>query len=143
MKPQETSRQTISALAVGTAAAEQEQLQRIFRECGWILSHVRTRAEARDFLNSNPVRVVITEAESPGGTWRGILEDLSEQPDPPPLLVTSKFADDLLWSEVLNEGGFDVLVQPLETDEVTRVVGAAVRHYENKRQLHPWLAAAS
>src|SRR5215472_5720850 len=117
MQPQDTSGQIISALVIGATTVEREQLERIFWECGWVLSHVRTRADARAFLNSNPVRVVITEAESPGETWRGILEDLSKQPDPPPLLVTSRFADDLLWSEVLNEGGFDVLVQPLETDE--------------------------
>jgi DNA-binding response OmpR family regulator len=143
MQPQEISRQIISALAIGTTAVEQEQLEHIFQDCGWILSHVRTRDDARAFLIPNPVRIVITEAESPGGTWRGILEDLSKQPDPPPLLVTSRFADDLLWSEVLNEGGFDVLVQPLETNEVMRVIAAAVRHHENKRQLRPWLAAAS
>ena len=44
----------------------------------------------------------------------------------PVLIVTSKVADEYLWSEVLNLGGYDVLAQPLDRDEVTRVARSAI-----------------
>jgi hypothetical protein len=45
-------------------------------------------------------------------------------------VVTSRTADDYLWAEVLNVGGYDVLAQPLERDEVERVVASARRHFD-------------
>ena len=43
------------------------------------------------------------------------------------LVVTSRIADEWLWAEVLNLGGYDVLAQPFDREEVTRVVRSAVR----------------
>ena len=58
-----------------------------------------------------------------------MLRDLRRLAQPPQLIVTSRTADDYLWAEVLNIGGYDVLPQPLERDEVERVVAAARRQY--------------
>lgn len=46
-------------------------------------------------------------------------------PNSPRLLVVSRYADERLWAEVLNLGGYDVLLKPFEPMEVTRVVAAA------------------
>jgi DNA-binding response OmpR family regulator len=45
----------------------------------------------------------------------------------PVLVVTSNVADESLWAEVLNLGGYDVLAQPFDGEEVARVIGSAVR----------------
>jgi DNA-binding response OmpR family regulator len=140
----------VSALAVGASDGDQGKLERIFRECGWTLGRVRTRSEARDFMNSTPVRVVISERELPEGGWQEMLDDLMERAEPPSLLVTSRLADDSFWAEVLNMGAYDVLAQPLDSEEVLRVVSAAARHFENQSQRRqpqisrrPHFAAAS
>ncbi len=44
------------------------------------------------------------------------------------MIVTGPFADEALWAEVLNLGGFDVLAQPLDSNEVIRSIHAAFRH---------------
>src|SRR5205807_105046 len=87
----------LSALAVGATEGDQVKLERIFRECGWKLGRARTRSEARVFLDSTPVRVVISERELPEGGWQEMLDDLMQRSEPPPLLVTSRLADDSLW----------------------------------------------
>src|SRR5215467_2350646 len=92
----------VSALTVGTTESDQIELERIFGEFGWALARARTRSEARSFMDSTPVRVVISERELPEGGWREMLDDLQQRSDPPPLLVTSRLADDSLWAEVLN-----------------------------------------
>jgi DNA-binding response OmpR family regulator len=130
MNPQTLSRVPfVSALAVGATERDQLELEKIFRECGWTLGRARTRSEAHRFMDTTPVRVVISERELPEGGWREMLDDLMGRPEPPPLLVTSRLADDSLWAEVLNMGGYDVLAQPLDGEEVTRVVSAAARHW--------------
>ena len=43
----------------------------------------------------------------------------------PNLVVTSRLADDRLWAEVLNLGGWDVLSTPFEAAELIRVLFAA------------------
>jgi len=49
---------------------------------------------------------------------------------PPLLVVTSRKADDTLWSEVLNLGGYDVLAQPYERAEVVRILSLAWLHWK-------------
>lgn len=52
---------------------------------------------------------------------------------PPNLIVSSRLADARLWVEVLNLGGFNVLVTPFETEEVLRVTFAAWHNWECKK----------
>ena len=44
---------------------------------------------------------------------------------PPQLIVADRLADDALWAEVLNLGGYDLLMTPFEPEEVLRVVSMA------------------
>jgi DNA-binding response OmpR family regulator len=124
----------VSALAVGAADANQLDLECIFQHWGWKLHRVRTRTQARAFLDQNAVGVVIGERELPDGGWRAMLDDLLDRPEPPALVVLARLADESLWAEVLNMGGYDVLAEPLDTEEVTRVVSAAARHFLSEQQ---------
>jgi DNA-binding response OmpR family regulator len=53
-----------------------------------------------------------------------------------PLIVTDRAADEALWAEVLNLGGFDVLAQPFDPTEVSRVVASAGRSARTRERLH-------
>ena len=125
---------SVSALSVGATESDQAELERIFQGIGWKLGRVSTRNEAHAFMDSTPVRVVISERNLPAGGWREMLEDLMQRPEPPALVVTARLADESLWAEVLNMGGFDVLAKPFDREEVTRVISAAMRRFENERQ---------
>jgi DNA-binding response OmpR family regulator len=59
---------------------------------------------------------------------------------PPLLVVTSRVADDRLWSEVLNLGGYDVLAKPLNTKEVFHVAGLAWMSWKQRWQRQQPLA---
>jgi DNA-binding response OmpR family regulator len=76
--------------------------------------------------------VVVCESDLRPGTWKEVLEQLRTLPDPPFLIVTSKFADDRLWAEALNLGAYDVLAQPFDGMEVTRIVSIAWLRWENR-----------
>lgn len=119
----------VSALLVGDYQHDRPLVHDVFRKLGWQLFEARDRRRALRCLASNPVHVVLAESDLPHWNWRRVLRDLRRHVHPPQLIVTSRTADDYLWSEVLNIGGFDVLAQPLEPEELERVIASARRHY--------------
>jgi two-component system KDP operon response regulator KdpE len=120
----------VSALLVGDFTNERPLVHEVFQRCGWKLYEAPDRRTALDCLDRHRVQVVIAESELPNWNWKRVLYDLRSLSETPQLVVASRTADDYLWSEVLNMGGYDVLPRPLEKDEVERVIAAARRHYE-------------
>ncbi|HEX3742939.1 MAG TPA: response regulator [Bryobacteraceae bacterium] len=72
--------------------------------------------------------VVVCDQNLADGDWRDLLRDLQAEEEMPPLIVSSRVADDRLWAEVLNLGGYDLLSTPFAATEVIRVVRMAAHH---------------
>ncbi|MBZ5595164.1 MAG: response regulator [Acidobacteriia bacterium] len=86
-----------------------------------------TLAAALAVLPKHQFEVVVCERDLQPGSWKNVLEHVAILPDPPPLIVTSRLADERLWAEALNLGAYDVLSKPFDRTEMMRVVGAAWR----------------
>jgi len=127
-----SSKDSVCALLVGDYDDSRLLIHKTFRDCGWRLIEARVPKSALEHLDKERIHVVITNSESTGPTWRQLLRILSQRVRPPQLIVTSRTADDHLWSEVLNCGGYDVLPEPFRPDEIERVVASARRHYDPK-----------
>ena len=80
---------------------------------------------ALNVLQQCPVPVVVCESKLPDGSWLDLLNGVASSPDLPLLIVTSRLADDRLWAEVLNLGGFDLIAKPFCESEVRHVVDTA------------------
>jgi len=100
----------------------------ILRPASWAVDTAHTCAEAIRSLAIEPAPVVIVESYLPDGNWKTLWNQLMRMEFPPKLIVTSKLADERLWAEVLNLGGFDVLAQPFCASEVLRCVNSAEPH---------------
>jgi DNA-binding response OmpR family regulator len=83
-------------------------------------------------LRNDRVPVVVCESDLQPGTWKEVLEELRALPDPPLLIVTSRCADERLWAEALNLGAYDVLAQPFDGTEVSRIVSMAWLRWEGR-----------
>jgi DNA-binding response OmpR family regulator len=127
-----TRENLVSALLVGAFESDRHLIRKIFHESGWRLFEAQNRHRAMDYLDRVPLQVVLAESRTPGWDWKHILSDLRRMLHPPQLVVTSRLADDHLWAEVLNVGGYDVLAQPLDRDEVERVLVSASRNFQRK-----------
>ncbi len=125
----------LSALLVGEYKGDRLLVHEVFRRLGWRLFEARNRRRAMECLERNPVHVVITESDLPNWNWKRVLKDLRTREKPPQLVVTSRQADETLWSEVLNIGGYDVMAQPLQRNEVERVVASAHRHFDYQPEM--------
>jgi len=120
--------ETISVLVVSANREDHTSVCRILRHGQWKITRASSCAEARNLVHEQPFAVVLCEKELPDGSWHDLISETAGSDKPPAVLVISRFADDTLWSEVLNTGGYDVLPKPFESGEVTRVVGMAWRH---------------
>lgn len=108
---------------------DHKRLAEILRPPRWRWACGRTCQMALLRLRREPVSVLLCERDQVDGTWRDLLETASNLPHPPNVIVCSRLADESLWAEVLNRGGYDVLIKPFEPGEVARVVEGARRKW--------------
>jgi DNA-binding NtrC family response regulator len=84
--------------------------------------------------------VVLCDQDLPDGSWRDIVGIAETLYSPPPVIVSSRAADERLWAEVLNLGGFDLLAAPLDPVEVRRAVEIAWEHSTRQGRMHGAMA---
>ena len=131
----------VSILAVSSAEEDHLLLSHIFSHSNWRFDGARTCAEAVEAVTRAGVAVVICAAELSDGSWKDLLAGLVAQRVPPRLIVASRLADDGLWAEVLDRGGYDVLSMPFEPPEVIRVVSLAWRQWKHDCERSGGIAA--
>ena len=98
----------------------------------WQINRVPTCLDFVIYAYWTLPRVVICERDLPDGSWKDVLAITMSLHNPPPVIVTSRLADDYLWMEVLNWGGYDVLAKPLDQCELNRSIQLA---WERSAQL--------
>ena len=121
------------ALVVSPNEEDHWGLIHILRPAGWSVDSAHCCHEAVRSLEIEPACVAIVDRHLPDGNWKTLLNRLTRLPYTPKVIVTSRLADEGLWAEVLNLGGFDVLSQPFLSSEVLRCVNAAGRHWDEER----------
>lgn len=71
-------------------------------------------------------RVILYDADAPEH-WRTALEQFLRMQPVAHVIVLSRLADDHMWIEVLDTGGYDLLMKPLRGEEIRGVVHNALR----------------
>ena len=132
---EESPDRTVAVLGISPFAADHANLLSIFSHSKWKLHASRTCAEGIAFLRQNRTPVVICERDLPDGSWKDIMEETSHAANPPAVIVSSRLADDHLWNEVLNSGGFNVLAKPFDQSEVFRDVSQAWLAWKHRAAL--------
>jgi len=115
-------RKRLPVLVVSPFEEDYQILRKIADGRGWDLREARHISAAMKILVREAIPVVICERELPVGDWKMLLEAVQLLPAPPQLIVSCRQADNRLWAEVLNLGGYDLLCTPFNSSEVERVV---------------------
>ncbi len=90
--------------------------------------------EARRVLKTHPtIEVVIADLSHPDGNWCDILKCLVDSGISASIVVSAPYADARLWSEVLWRGAYDLLIEPYEATEVSRIIESAARASSHRR----------
>ena|SRR5882762_4937604 len=125
----------IQVLALLPSEGDRQSLRAIFIHSNWRLQFAVTLNELRESLKSSQLGVVITDAYLSDCGWKAVLETADRMEGQPSVIVSSRLADDRLWAEVLNLGGFDVLVMPFEQGEVLRCVVLAWHAWQDRSKV--------
>ena len=126
------SENAVSVLAIGHSEKYQTSLLDIFNHSKWNLQFAQSLREARPLISQNQISVILCQHKLTDGKWVDVLDEIHQAGDRPRLIVASENADESLWAEVLNLGGYDVLEMPFQPQEVTRVLSLAWLHWRKQ-----------
>ncbi len=121
----------LEVLTINNDKKDCASLRSIMGHTNWIFHCVPDLSKATQFLEKNLVPVIVCSKELPGATWKDVLAAVQRFPNPPAVLVYTAQADDGLWMEVLNSGGYDLLPVPFNRDEVLRLISLASRKWSD------------
>jgi DNA-binding response OmpR family regulator len=107
---------------VGFSSENRQTLDAISAHAGWRVQAVATAERAGKLLGAGPVPVMMADRDSGQVDWRSLLDVTLDLPNAPRLIVCSRLADERLWLEVLNRGGFDVVRTPFAARELRTVI---------------------
>ena len=101
------------------------ELRCILGHTRWSLREAHSVREAEALLRQLHAPVLIAEPKLPDGTWIDLLELTLTLTPVPPLVVAAHHADEDLWMQVLNRGGYNVISKPYSSRELVQTVSLA------------------
>lgn len=125
----------VSVLCVSPLAEDYFSMQAVFNHSNWELHRTDSVASALAVVRRQDIGVVMCERDLSPGTWIDMLEELRLLRNAPPLIVTSRVADEKLWAEALNLGAYDVLAKPFQRQELVRSVSLAWLHWQHQLEV--------
>ncbi len=123
----------IFILSISANETDHASLASAFAHSRWVILKAEDAAAARRELQRQNVSVVVCDCDSIPEHWTEVLEHARLSPNPPSVIITSRLADDRLWTQNLELGAWDVLPKPLRAPEVVRSVRYAWEHWRNQR----------
>ena len=124
----------VEVLLVSPDEDDHASLREILGRSNWKLYGAFNRGEAVSLLHEHRIPVIICERNLRDGNWKTLLDEVEALPGRPRLIVSSRLADNQVWGEVLNLGGYDVLPTPFDAREVFRVAFLAWHSSRNEVQ---------
>ena len=111
------------------------ELEKVLDPCGWKVVWSGTCAAAIQAVQRRAAPIVISGRTFPDGEWRDIWSRLRSRSRPPMFILASRLADEALWAEVLNLGGYDLLLRPFRAEEVVRALHGALMAWKNAQAM--------
>ncbi|HEY7388787.1 MAG TPA: hypothetical protein VH640_09775 [Bryobacteraceae bacterium] len=125
--------ETATMVAAFRRDEDRRELGKILEPCGWKVIWSETCATACQAVQQSAAPIVISGRTFPDGEWRDLWRLLRGQSRPPMFVLASRLADESLWAEVLNLGGYNLLLKPFRPEEVVWTVHGALTAWRNAR----------
>lgn len=126
----------VDVLVVSNIAADSERILRwLGNPAALRCRSVRTGYQMLEIVRTGRVPVVVCRTELPDTTWKHILITLQEFHLPPTVIVLSDKEDIDLWTEVLNQGGFDTIHKATPPDVARGLMRRAHRRWMRREEI--------
>ena len=120
-------------LLVHPSEQDRTTLQTILEKSRWNVAEVEDCGEARTYLKQNRVHMVFYNCDEAGADWRDFARQITGLSPAPLFIAASRLADENLWAETLDLGGYDLLASPLDCGEARRTIYSAWQSCESQR----------
>ena len=84
-------------------------------------------------LQEQSFDLLFVDADLPGGPWHRLLPAVVASGKSCEVIVCSRCGDERLWAEVLQYGAYDLIAEPFEEAEVTRIAHCALESHYSQR----------
>ena len=119
-----------SILVVSSLEDDWLRFRRAVGGIGMRLSYARTCARATELVASDAPAVIVSDSELGDGDWRQLLTTIGREPRSPCFLVILPAPDPTIWAEAYNLRAWDVLVRPLDTEQIRITTSSALESYK-------------
>ena len=121
-------------LLISSDEAESNALEEVLSE--YVnLQNAGNLSEVEKMLEDDEYDAVFCGRSFHQGAWNDALEEVQQRCPDLPVIIFSRTGDEQEWSEVIEAGGFDLLVAPYLESTVLPVLEYAVESFE-ARHLH-------
>ena len=111
----------------------QGQIRRQLAPLGVVIDFISKAAELSHLaLSHTSYHVALLPAALPDNGWWSLWGEMALLNPRPEILVYAQTASFQLWSGVLEIGGYDVIVEPLNDDELQQAVTRAARSFAER-----------
>lgn len=109
----------------------------------WDLRLTQSPRDAFRVASESHFEIILCDRNQPGHPWREVMERLAKCSPRSCILLVSPMNGDELWQSVLQNGGYDVLRQPLRENSTLRAIHAALRFISGDLDIPAELSAAA
>lgn len=117
----------VKILVVSMSLDDRWLLEHLGKRHGWELRFTSSPREGFNLAAHSHFDLILCDRSQYGYPWREVMERLAASSPRSCILLVSPVNDDYLWSDVLQQGGYDVLIRPLREKAVLHSIDAAVR----------------
>jgi FixJ family two-component response regulator len=130
--------QKIPLIIVTSRAEDVADLKAILHDTPWELAGIPRIEDAAIALKEASAPILLFDRDTAGACWQDTMKRLIKSRRSACVILLSSVADQYLWDEVVQQGGFDVLARPFRKEQV---LSALVFAYAHCRA--PWPKAVS
>jgi CheY-like chemotaxis protein len=126
-KPRPVPKERIRILVLSMSLEDRLLLKRLGRQHDWELRFANSPREGFRLVSQSHFELILCDRNQPGYPWREVMDRLSARSPRSCILLVSPVKNGYLWGDVLQQGGYDVLIGPLRERDVLQSIDAAVR----------------
>jgi DNA-binding response OmpR family regulator len=102
-------------------------LERLGKQHDWELQFTSSPGEGLKLASQSHFDLILCDRDQYGYPWREVMDRLAACSPRSCILLVSPVSDDHLWRDVLQRGGYDVLIRPLREQSALHAVEAVLR----------------
>src|SRR5579885_606038 len=117
----------VPKVLLALSPSKRERLLPILRDQGFDIHLALGFQDAVRVLTVSPgFDLLLVDAELPDGSWRNLLAFIQNSGLACEMIVCSRLGDHALWAEAIQTGAYDLIAEPFEQQEVSRIANNAI-----------------